>query len=79
MSITITTGSRRESGWDLNYPASLTATGHLAVPLFSYLVLDADSLINLNQAGNLSALAQSVAPARQRIADFAFQPWPVGD
>jgi hypothetical protein len=47
---------------DLNWPASTLQDGRIMVPLFSYLVVDLDSLINLNTAGNLTAFTQLVHP-----------------
>ena len=53
----------REGIWlDLNYPASLTSDGRISVPLFSYTVTDADSLINLNYSGNLSGFTSLSHP-----------------
>lgn len=45
----------REGIWlDLGFPAQTLIDGRRYVPMFSYTVLDADGLINLNTAGNLN-------------------------
>ncbi len=51
---------KREGIWlDLNYPMQVLLDGRKMVPLFSYTVIDADGLVNLNTAGNLSWLPQT--------------------
>ncbi len=53
----------RDSVWlDLNYPATTLSDGRKMIPLFSFMVQDADSLINLNTAGNTSWLASLTRP-----------------
>jgi len=50
----------REGVWlDLGYPPITLPDGRKAVPLFSFTVIEADGLINLNTAGNLSWLPQA--------------------
>ncbi len=52
-----------DSVWlDLNYPWSTLQDGRISVPLFSYMVVELDSLINLNTAGNLTAFTQIAHP-----------------
>ncbi len=53
----------REGIWlDLNFPPSILSDGRISVPLFSYTVLDADSLVNLNYSGNLSGFTSLSHP-----------------
>ena len=53
----------REGVWlDLNFPPSILPDGRIMVPLFSYTVMEADSLINLNAHGNLSGWLASQPP-----------------
>jgi hypothetical protein len=53
----------RDSVWlDLNYPATTLSDGRKMIPLFAFMVQDADSLINLNTAGNTSWLASLSRP-----------------
>jgi hypothetical protein len=52
-----------DSVWlDLGYPATTLMDGRKMIPLFSYLVLDADSLINLNSSGNVAKLGSLSRP-----------------
>lgn len=45
----------REGVWlDLDYPIQELANGQRYVPLFSFTVVDADALLNINAVGNLS-------------------------
>jgi len=53
----------REGIWlDLNYPASVLTDGRISIPLFSYTVIDADALVNLNYSGNLSGFTSLSYP-----------------
>ncbi|MBI3862234.1 MAG: hypothetical protein HY290_10100 [Planctomycetia bacterium] len=52
-----------DGNWhDLGYPVTTLSDGRKLVPLFSYLVFDADSLINQNTSGNTSWLASLQRP-----------------
>ena len=49
---------------DLGYPVQVLLDGRKMVPLFSYTAVEADSLINLNTAGNQSWMPQSTGLSR---------------
>src|SRR5207253_5569201 len=52
-----------DSIWlDLNMPVTTLPDGRISVPLTAYLVQDADALINLNVAGNLSGFVSLQSP-----------------
>lgn len=42
---------------DLDFPAQVLSDGRIYIPLFSYSVVEADGLVNLNLAGNLAGIA----------------------
>ncbi|MES2790278.1 MAG: hypothetical protein V4719_11765 [Planctomycetota bacterium] len=55
--------SIKEGIWlDLDFPAQTLSDGRMYVPLFSFTVVDADGLINLNIAGNQSGLLNTGLP-----------------
>ncbi|HEY2251162.1 MAG TPA: hypothetical protein VGH74_08885, partial [Planctomycetaceae bacterium] len=55
----------REGIWlDLNYPVQVLLDGRKMIPLFSFTVIEADGLINLNTAGNQSWMPQASGLAR---------------
>ena len=59
----------KEGIWmDLDYPVQTLADGRKYVPLFSYTVIDADGLINLNLSGNMTGLTSPTPP----LANYQF-------
>ena len=53
----------KEGIWlDLDYPVQTLADGRKYVPLFSFTVVDADGLINLNVSGNMNGLTSPTPP-----------------
>jgi hypothetical protein len=54
----------KEGIWmDLDYPVQQLADGRFYIPLFSYTVIDADALLNLNVVGDLAGAGTGNVPA----------------
>ncbi|MBS0262754.1 MAG: hypothetical protein JSS02_12440, partial [Planctomycetes bacterium] len=63
---------------DLNYPAMTLVDGRKVIPLFSFLVKDADSLINVDTAGNVAGLKslrrQPTSPLATTTGFYGYDP-----
>src|SRR5262249_47246988 len=71
------TGPNDSIWMDLGYPVVQLSTGRLVKPIFSILVMDLDGRVNLNLAGNLTEVTNTIPPTRTHGSNQGWGPWEV--